>query len=175
MRAAVLKPVSFRCGAPALSVYVFSNSLTQTYFMKKITGLFALLLLAFTLHAQTGNAVVTNKKLKVVFHLTSSDTLVQKAMAKQLVNFLTAAPKARIEVVCHNNGISFLQTAVTRQGDKIKELSEKGVDFVACENTMRERKIKREELVSSCRTVPAGVVEVVLKQDAGWAYVRAGL
>jgi intracellular sulfur oxidation DsrE/DsrF family protein len=39
---------------------------------------------------------------------------------------------------------------------------------------MRERKIKREELVSECRTVPSGVVEVVLKQHKGWAYIKAG-
>jgi uncharacterized protein len=48
------------------------------------------------------------------------------------------------------------------------------VDFVACENAMREHKIKREDLVTDCRTVPSGVVEVVLKQDKGWAYLKAG-
>ena len=125
--------------------------------------------------AQTDAPVVTTKKLKVVFQLTSGDTLAQKALAKQIHNFLTAAPNARIEVVCHNNGISFLQTASTKQADKIKDLKAKGVDFVACENTMRERKIKREELLPECRTVPSGVVEVVLKQDKGWAYIKAGL
>lgn len=140
------------------------------------------LLLAFVLastaavFAQNGPpAVVTNKKLKVVFQLTTSDTLAQKALVKQCFNFLTAAPKARIEVVCHNNGITFLQAATTRQGDKIRELAGRGVDFVACENTMRERKIRREELLATCRTVPAGVVELVMKQDKGWAYIKAGL
>lgn len=125
--------------------------------------------------SQTEAPVVTTKKLKVVFHLTSNDTLAQKAMVKQLQNFLVAAPNAQLEVVCHNNGISFLQTAITKHGDKITELTSKGVDFVACENTLRERKIKREELVSDCRTVPAGIVEVAMKQDKGWAYIKAGL
>lgn len=125
--------------------------------------------------SQTEAPVVTTKKLKVVFHLTSNDTLVQKAMVKQLQNFLIAAPNAQLEVVCHNNGISFLQSAITKQGEKIVELKSKGVDFVACENTLRERKIKREELVPDCRTVPAGIVEVVMKQDKGWAYIKASL
>jgi intracellular sulfur oxidation DsrE/DsrF family protein len=125
--------------------------------------------------AQTEAPVVTTKKLKVVFHLTSNDTLAQKAMVKQLQNFLIAAPNAQLEVVCHNNGISFLQTAITKQAEKIVELKSKGVDFVACENTLRERKIKREELVPDCRTVPAGIVEVAMKQDKGWAYIKAGL
>jgi intracellular sulfur oxidation DsrE/DsrF family protein len=128
------------------------------------------------LSAQTNaSSIVTNKKLKVVFHLTTGDTLAHKALSKQLSNFLTAAPNSSLEVVCHNNGISYLQTALTKHGDKIRELKSKGVDFVACENTMRERKIKREELVGECRTVPAGVVEVVLKQDKGWSYIKAGM
>ena len=142
--------------------------------MNKIFWLFTALLLTTAAQAQSEPGVETTKKLKVVFHLTSGDTLAQKALAKQLTNFLVAAPNAKLEVVCHNNGITFLQTALTKQGDKIRSLKAKGVDFVACENTMRERKIKREELVSECRTVPAGVVEVVLKQDKGWAYIKAG-
>ena len=142
--------------------------------MKKI--LFFLLATCFVanLQAQSDAPVVTTKKLKVVFHLTTADTLAHKALVKQMANFLHAAPKARIEVVCHNNGIGFLQSAVTKQAAKIGELKAMGVDFVACENTMRERKIKREELVAQCRTVPAGVVEVVMKQEAGWAYIKAG-
>lgn len=142
--------------------------------MKKI--LFFLLATCFVanLQAQSDAPIVTTKKLKVVFHLTTADTLAHKALVKQMANFLHAAPKARIEVVCHNNGIGFLQSAVTKQAAKIGELKALGVDFVACENTMRERKIKREELVAQCRTVPAGVVEVVMKQEAGWAYIKAG-
>lgn len=133
------------------------------------------LALPLAAQAQLESPIVTNKKLKVVFQLTSNDTLAQKALVKQLNNFLAAAPKAKLEVVCHNNGISFLQSAVTKQGEKIRDLHKRGVDFVACENTLRERKIKKEELIQECRTVPAGVVEIVLKQDKGWAYIKAGL
>jgi intracellular sulfur oxidation DsrE/DsrF family protein len=142
--------------------------------MTKLYCLFVAILLSTTVRAQSEPSVVTNQKLKVVFHLTGNDTLVHKALAKQLANFLVAAPKAKIEVVCHNNGISFLQISTTKQAEKIRALKAMGIDFVACENTMRERKIKREELVSECRTVPSGVVEVVLKQHKGWAYIKAG-
>ncbi len=143
--------------------------------MKKILFFCFAALFTLSVQAQSEAPVVTTKKLKVVFHLTTADTLAQKALVKQLANFLHAAPKARIEVVCHNNGISFLQNAVTKQADKIRELKTMGVDFVACENTMRERKIKREELMPQCRTVPSGVVEVVMKQDAGWSYIKVTL
>jgi uncharacterized protein len=154
-----------------------SETSPMSLFMKKIFFLLVFAAASVALFAQntTTSTVVTTKKLKVVFHLTTADTLAQKALVKQCLNFLNAAPKSKIEVVCHNNGISLLQSSATKQAEKIRELTVRGVDFVACENTMRERKINREDLLSDCRTVPSGVVEVVLKQDKGWAYIKAGL
>jgi intracellular sulfur oxidation DsrE/DsrF family protein len=132
------------------------------------------ILLGLFISFSASSQVMTEEKLKVVFQLTSSDTLVHKALVKQLNNLLTAAPNVRAEVVCHNNGISFLQSAVTKQSAGISELAAKGIDFVACENTMRDRKIKKEDLVDDIRTVPAGLVEIILKQKDNWAYIKAG-
>ncbi len=143
-------------------------------YMKQICLLLCILTLPLAAWSQTESPIVTKEKLKVVFQLTSNDTLVQKALIKQLNNVLIAAPNAKIEVVCHNNGISFLQAALTKQTDGIKALHDKGVDFVACANTLRERKIKVEELLTTCRTTPSGVVEIALKQHKGWAYIKAG-
>ncbi len=139
--------------------------------MKHLLFFFAL---ALPLFATAQNQSVDKKKHKVVFQLTSSDTLVHKALIKQIRNVQAAAPNTKIEVVCHNNGITFLQTAVSKQTAGIQELKKTGVDFVACENTMRERKIAREELAAECRTVPAGLLEIIDKQEKGWAYVKAG-
>lgn len=143
--------------------------------MKKITFLLATLLFASAVFAQSDeNAVVSTKKHKIVIQSTSNDTVVQKSVVKQLNNILRAAPNTKIEVVCHNNGLTFLQTATTKQADNIRALSARGVDFVACENTMRDRKVKREDLLAVCRIVPAGVVEIMLKQEKKWAYLKAG-
>lgn len=142
--------------------------------MRKIL-LLALFLASFAgLQAQNEQPVVTKEKIRVVFQLTTNDTLAQKSLVKQLNNFLAAAPNAKLEVVCHNNGISFLQAAVSKQAAGIEALKAKGVDFVACANTLRERKIKPEELLPTCRITPSGVVEVALKQQKGWSYIKAG-
>ena len=124
--------------------------------------------------AQTTPSVPNLKKYKIVIQLTNGDTAVHRATVKQIFNALAAAPNSKIEVVCHNNGISFLQTAKTFQGDKIKELKGKGVVFVACENTLRERKIDKTEIVPEAGFVPAGIIEVVDKQTKGWSYLKAG-
>lgn len=144
--------------------------------MKKIL-LFCLSVIAisFSVSAQTTTAEsIKNKPYKIVFQLTSNDTLVQKALVKQIGNALAAAPKSKIEVVCHNNGITFLQAAKTQQADKIKELKAKGVIFAACENTLKERKIEKSEIVSEAVFVPAGIIEIADKQMQKWAYLKAG-
>lgn len=131
-----------------------------------------LVVAGFSLQAQ--NDMPDNTPYKIVFQLTSADTAVQRAVIKQINNVLAAAPKSKIEVVCHNAGISMLVTEKTYQADKIKALTGRGVVFAACENTMRDRNIKREALVPEATTVPSGIVEIVKKQRKKWAYIKAG-
>jgi uncharacterized protein len=146
------------------------------YHIMKKKALFAVLIACFStvLSAQNTPLVPNPKVYKIVFQLTNSDTLVHKAMVKQAFNALTAAPNSQIEIVCHNNGINFLQATKTVQADQIKALKAKGVVFVACENTLRERKIDKSEIVTESGFVPAGIIEVADKQMDGWAYIKAG-
>ncbi len=117
---------------------------------------------------------VKEKAYKIVFQLTSSDTLVQKALVRQVNNILTAAPKSSVEIVCHSNGISFLMSTKTLFADGIKALKEKGVVLSACQNTMKERKIEKSEILNEAVFVPSGVIEIADKQMSGWAYLKAG-
>ncbi len=111
---------------------------------------------------------------KIVFQLTSDDTLVHKSLVKQLNNILTAAPDALIEVVCHNNGVAMMLLSKTVVHPKIVELAAKGVKFVVCENTMKERKIDKSLIVAEAGFVPSGIIEIVTKQEEGWSYLKAG-
>ncbi len=109
--------------------------------------------------AQT--AEVDNTPYKIVIQLTSADTAVQRSMVKQVNNALKAAPKCKIEVVCHNNGLFFLVAAKTYQSEEIRKLKAQGVVFAACENSMRSHKIQKSELLPEAITVPSGVIEIV--------------
>jgi intracellular sulfur oxidation DsrE/DsrF family protein len=51
-------------------------------------------------------------------------------------------------------------------------LQERGVSFVACRNTMRERGLLQEDLLPGVTTVPAGTLEVIRKQHEGYAYFK---
>lgn len=110
---------------------------------------------------------------KVVIQLNTSDTLVWHGALKNISNLQTAlGSSTQIELVAHGAGISILVDGKTTQKAKIAELAAQGVLFKACENTIRERKIDRATILTQAGTVPSGVAEVVLKQEAGWAYLK---
>ncbi|MCA0428748.1 MAG: DsrE family protein [Bacteroidetes bacterium] len=115
------------------------------------------------------------KKHKIVMQLTSSDALVHKGLIKQLNNLKKGwGDTVLLEVVCHGPGIEFLMSEKTTFKTEIYELKEKGVDFVACENTLREKQISKEQILPDLRFVLMGIGEIVLKQEAGWTYIKAG-
>ena len=45
--------------------------------------------------------------------------------------------------------------------------------IAACQNSMRGFKIEASELAPGVGVVPAGVVELIRRENAGYAYVRS--
>ncbi|MDQ6814382.1 MAG: DsrE family protein, partial [Bacteroidota bacterium] len=51
-------------------------------------------------------------------------------------------------------------------------LQKKGVLLAQCENTVRERKINKDELWPFISYVPSGNGEIIIRQYQGWATVH---
>ncbi|MHA8051938.1 DsrE family protein [Aquirufa sp. Wall-65K1] len=135
--------------------------------MKKIlvTSVFALL---FTFHS-----LAQSPAHKIVIQVNTSDTTAWHGVVRNIGNLQTAlGPNTSIEVVAHGSGIGLLIDSKTTQKAKIAELAAKGVSFVACENTIRMNKIDKATILPQSGFVPSGVAEVVLKQEAGWSYLK---
>ena len=47
-----------------------------------------------------------------------------------------------------------------------------GVDFAACRNALRAQALQPESLIEKTVVVPAGVIELAQKQQAGFAYIK---
>lgn len=125
----------------------------------------------FLLFSIVANA--QNPTHRVVVQLNTSDTLVWHGALKNISNLQAALGTGTlVEVVAHGSGIGILIESKTTQKAKIAELAASGVLFKACENTIRERKIDKATLLQQSGFVPSGVAEVVLKQEAGWSYLK---
>ncbi|MET0442330.1 MAG: DsrE family protein, partial [Casimicrobiaceae bacterium] len=81
------------------------------------------------------------------------------------------AANVDIEVVAYGPGINMLK-ADSVVGNRVGEALGAGVKIVACENTMRNQKLAREDMLPKVDYVMAGVVELMQKQQQGWAYIR---
>jgi intracellular sulfur oxidation DsrE/DsrF family protein len=119
----------------------------------------------------------TNKKEKqhrIVFQFTNADSMQQKAFTKQLQNITEHWSNVKIEVVVYNKGLEYLMNDFSRHISEIEALKAKGVNFVVCENTMKQRKLDKSKFIQSASYIPAGIVEIVEKQEQGWSYVKGG-
>jgi len=90
--------------------------------------------------------------------------------ARNLQTDLGAA-NVDVEIVAYGPGIGMLKNDST-VGNRVGEALASGVKVVACENTMRGQKLARSDMLDAIGYVPAGVVEIMQRQQQGWAYLR---
>ncbi|MFO1395629.1 MAG: DsrE family protein [Burkholderiales bacterium] len=81
------------------------------------------------------------------------------------------AANVDIEIVAYGPGIGMLKADST-VGNRVDEALGSGVKVLACENTMRGQKLTHADMLPKVAYVPAGVVEIMQKQQQGWAYIR---
>ena len=113
------------------------------------------------------------KMLKAVVHVNFADSERQKHGLRNIENILKEVQgKATVEVVCHGAGITLLEKSHTKHAEQIEKLVKAGVRFAACENTMREKGIAKEDLLAGIVAVPSGAVEVIRKQQDGYGYFK---
>lgn len=124
--------------------------------------------------AQQTDGVVDLKKHKIVMQFSDSDSVSQASVVGQVKNIRTAWPNAQVEVVCHGPGLDLLIAAKSKAASQVAEWSGKGVVFAACNNTMKRRNVKKEDLLGSAQVVPSALIEITLKQEKDWAYVKGG-
>ncbi len=76
-----------------------------------------------------------------------------------------------LEIVTYGPGIGMLKMD-SSVAPRIAEALGAGVKVVACENTMRGQKLSKSDMLPDIGYVAAGVVELMVKQQQGYAYIR---
>ena len=113
---------------------------------------------------------------KVVIQLNTADTAAWSSTIGNIKNLQKIWPGTiQVEVVVHGKGLDLLVAAKTHLANEVIGLSKEGVVFSACENSMRKHNIDKSQLLKEAFTVPSGVAELVLKQEAGWAYLKGSV
>ena len=137
---------------------------------------FLILSLVVVFFSTSLNAQNTEVKHKVVIQLNTADTSAWSSTIGNIKNLQNIWPNnVEVEVVIHGKALGLLVAAKTHLANELIKMSKNNVQFLACENSMRKHHIDKSELLNIAFTVPSGVAELILKQEAGWSYLKAGV
>src|ERR1700694_4688816 len=128
-------------------------------------GLFALL--------SAGSAQAQSQPYRVVFDLTSRDSLEQKAVLRWLREVGTSSPDAQMEVVMYAKGFELVMPDRSAYIADVKEAMKnpKGM-FKACAIALKNNNVDKSQLLPGVQTVPDGIYELVSKQQDHWGYIK---
>jgi len=76
-----------------------------------------------------------------------------------------------LELVAYGPGIAMLK-AESEVSNRIDEAVASGVHVMACENTMHGQKLGKADMNARIGYVKSGVVEILQRQEQGYAYLR---
>ena len=141
-------------------------------YRRVLTGVIAVLSLAVAM-AVPAQAPQASVRPKVVLQMSESDPAKWNLALNNAKNIQTdlGAANVDVELVAYGPGIGMLK-ADSIVGNRVDEALAAGVKVVACENTMRNQKLTNADMLSKISYVQAGVVEIMQKQQQGWAYIR---
>lgn len=115
-------------------------------------------------------------KMKLLLHVSDND---RWSMAlTNAINFLKDVGGDNADVVIVANGAAAASYAYSDKVETMEVLADKGVQFKACRNSLKKLCaegsvcINEDALPSFVKVVPAGISEIVYKQQEGYAYVK---
>ena len=112
---------------------------------------------------------------RVVFDLTSRDTLDQKAVLRWIREVSTSSPKAQMEVVMYAKGFELVMPDRSAFINDVKEaLKNPNVAFRVCAVALKNNNVDKSQLLAGVGTVPDGIYEIVSKQQDHWGYIKVG-
>ena len=118
-------------------------------------------------------ALRAQKDYKVVFDLTSGDSLSQQTAIRWATEVSNADPDAQVEIVMFGKGLPLAVKDRSAVADAVTSLAtKKNVSFKVCAIAMANQKINKDQLLPGVQTVPDGIYEIMSKQRQGWGYIK---
>jgi intracellular sulfur oxidation DsrE/DsrF family protein len=116
----------------------------------------------------------TPTKNRALFQVTDNDPARWNMILNNMQNLRdgVGGEPIEIELVAYGPGI-FMLKADSSVKQRVAEALKNGVKVNVCQNTMSGMKLVPADMLPEIGYVPAGVVEVMRKQQQGWAYIRS--
>lgn len=111
---------------------------------------------------------------RVIFDLTSKDSLDQRAVIRWVNEVTKDNPDAKVEVVMYGQGFNLVKKGSSPYEEAVNKLiPNKNVSFRVCAVALKNNNVDKSELLPGVQTVPDGIYEIITKQREGWGYIKA--
>lgn len=132
--------------------------------------------LALSMSFASLNAVAADTpaaKEKLIMQVSDADPAKWNLALNNAKNVQQAygADKVDVEIVVYGPGIAMLKSDSVSAG-RIDEAKKANVTILACENTMKNNKLTKEDMLPNTSYVAVGVAQIIKRQREGYAYVR---
>jgi uncharacterized protein len=144
----------------------YVNFCIKTCDMKKLIFFFITVFTGIRLSAQVAD-------YRVVFDLTSKDSVNQQSVVREIGLIKNANPDAKLEVVVYGQGLNFVlkdKSAVPQDIQRL--LGMKDVSVNVCAMTLKRNNVDKQDLLPGIGVVPDGIYEIITKQRSGWGYIK---
>jgi intracellular sulfur oxidation DsrE/DsrF family protein len=111
--------------------------------------------------------------LRIVFDVTSHDTVDHRIVLRWMNEELNAHPDAVVEAVFYGKSLDMITQNKSTVSDLVSSYAKKNnVSFKVCEVAMKNNNLDKSQLIPGVQTVPDGIGEIVSKQQEGWGYIK---
>ena len=119
-------------------------------------------------------ARATKKMYHAIYQLDNADEKIIDKAIRNINNALNdprLAGKIKIELIAFGGGTDAYLKGSKYEED-LKALVQKGVVVAQCNNTLKQRKITRDQLYDFIGIVPSGNGELIIRQAEGWSVIK---
>lgn len=120
-----------------------------------------------------GTAKSQERPVKIVFDVTSADPSVHQSAMRHITMMSNQYPESEFEMVIYSGSIDMVVKYKSSVQKELEMLASKNnVSFKVCEMTLNRHKLEMSNLIPGVETVPDGILEIIMKQQAGWGYIK---
>jgi hypothetical protein len=125
---------------------------------------------AETRKVDAGRTVAQNR---IVIQVNEDDAKKWNAVLANIRNIQTelGVKNVKIAVIAIGPGLGML-TAESLAANDVQDARAAGVEFLACGNSMKAQHVEKDDLGAGIGVTAAGYVELMRRQQQGWAYLR---
>lgn len=110
--------------------------------------------------------------IKVIFHIDESEKWL--TVISNVLNLCKGidVENAEIEILANSKSVEVLKKTEEKYFHKLKNIHDLGIKICACKNSMNNLHLKSEDIYDFIEIVPIGILELIEKQQEGYAYIK---